>query len=452
MSTVCFCSDDDEEDTMNSVLRRRCLELVQNRVLERTLRAFSGDRDGVSISVDRSGLILPDGDASGTVKNVSGDASELVKHISSLIQFRGGPLTLAEYMHEVLTHPTEGYYTTKAHVFGSKGDFITSPDISQMFGEMIGIWCVAMWQQLGSPKELRIVELGPGKGTLMADCLRGTKPFSSFHKSLSVCLVEVSPRLKELQEEALSEFSSIISWYTSLEDVPIGNIPTLYIGHEFLDAMPIHQFVKRNGSWHEAVVDVADDGFRMVLSPYDTFAAKTILPSRLRDLGKDRVDALAALEISPACIGLAMDLTRRIQQHGGAALLIDYGQDGPYENSLVAIKDHEFVDILSEPGKVDLSAYVDFEAMRHGVSNASPSSEVKMHGPINQSVFLKALGIDSRLHMLVESSDDEKQKESLVAGYKRLVGETTDVGEPQGMGSRYKVIAISEASNPPIAF
>lgn len=440
---------------MNGLVRRRWLDL-QNRLLatplQRVIRAFSDDRDGLSISVDRSGLILPSRDQDGSMKNVSGNASELVKHISSLIQFRGGPLTLAEYMHEVLTHPTEGYYTTKSHVFGSKGDFITSPDISQMFGEMIGIWSVATWEQLGCPEELRVVELGPGKGTLMADFLRGTKPFSSFNKALSICLVEVSPRLKELQEEALAEFASVTAWYTSLEDVPVGTVPTLYIGHEFLDAMPIHQFVKKNGSWHEAVVDVADDGFRMVLSPYDTFAVKTILPSRLRDLGKDRVDALDAIEISPACIGLAMDLTRRIEQHGGAALLIDYGQDGPYENSLVAIKDHKFVDVFSEPGKVDLSAYVDFEAMRHGVLKARTSSHVRMHGPINQSVFLKALGIDARLHMLIECSDDEKQKESLLSGYKRLVGESTDdVGE-HGMGSRYKVIAISGTSNPPISF
>lgn len=411
-------------------------------------RAFSGDRDGVSISVDRSGLIVPRGDT--RVKNISENASELVKHISSLIQFRGGPLTIAEYMHEVLTHPTEGYYTTKADVFGSKGDFITSPDISQMFGEMIGIWCVAMWEHLGKPTQLRIVELGPGKGTLMADLLRGTKPFVPFHKALSVCLVEVSPRLKELQQVTLAEFAPMMSWYSSLEDVPVGNIPTLYIGHEFLDAMPIHQFVKRNGSWHEAVVDVEDDGFRMVLSPYDTFASKTILPARLRELGKDRVDALDALEISPACMGLAMDLTRRIEQHGGAALLIDYGQDGPYENSLVAIKDHEFVDVLSEPGRVDLSAYVDFDAMRHAVLKAGQSSRMKMHGPINQSVFLKALGIDSRLHMLIECSEDEKQKESLLSGYKRLVGETADAVGGPGMGSRYKVIAIAPDS--PIAF
>jgi len=442
---------------MNTVVRRGWLNLQKSRwatSLEQLTRAFSSDGDGLTISVDRSGLILPRGDQNDSYKNnrAKNASSELVKHISSLIQFRGGPLTLAEYMHEVLTHPTEGYYTTKAHVFGSKGDFITSPDISQMFGEMIGIWCVAMWEQLGCPKELRVVELGPGKGTLMADFLRGTMPFLPFHKALSVCLVEVSPRLQELQKEALAEFPSVTTWYTSLEDVPVGTVPTLYIGHEFLDAMPIHQFVKKDGSWHEAVVDVADDGFRLVLSPYDTFAAKTVLPSRLRDLGKDRVEALDAIEISPACIGLAMDLTRRIQQHGGAALLIDYGQDGPYENSLVAIKDHEFVDILSEPGKVDLSAYVDFEAMRHGVSRASPSSNVSMHGPIHQSVFLKALGIDSRLHMLIEASEDEKQRESLLSGYKRLVGETTDDVGGHGMGSRYKVIAISGTSNPPIAF
>lgn len=419
-------------------------------------RGFSGEEDdGVTISIDRSGLILPRGDCDQHKEEScrTGDASALEKHLTSLIQFRGGPLTVAEYMHEVLTHPTDGYYTTKAEVFGSKGDFITSPDISQMFGEMIGIWCVAMWEQLGRPRKIRIVELGPGKGTLMADLLRGTRPFAAFHEAVSVCLVEVSPRLQEVQREALKEYRCI-SWCSSLDNVPVGNDPTLYIGHEFLDAMPIHQFVRREGSWHEAVVDVAHEGFRLVLSPYDTFASKTIVPARLRDLGKERAAALDAIEISPACMGLAMDLTRRIQRHQGAALLIDYGQDGPYENSLIGIRDHTFVDVLSDPGKVDLSAYVDFDAIRHAVLKASPTSSVQMYGPINQSVFLKALGIDSRLETLIQSSNDcPKQIDSLLHGYKRLVGETTDDPKSPGMGSRYKAIAIAGSGPiPPIAF
>jgi NADH dehydrogenase [ubiquinone] 1 alpha subcomplex assembly factor 7 len=423
--------------------------------------------DGFSIAVDRSGLILPrhidrSPGSTGKKSEIKGEDS-LVKHLQSLIQFRGGPLTVAEYMHEVLTHPTHGYYTTKSHVFGSQGDFITSPEISQMFGELIGVWCVAMWQQLGCPKHINLVELGPGKGTLMADLLRATTPFKDFQKSISVSLVEVSPRLRDIQKDSLETWSHVLSWYSSLEDVPQkADVPSLYIGHEFLDAMPIHQFVRKKpqGSWHEVVVDIADTeddehDFRLTLSPYDTFASKTVLPSRLRDLPKEVSDTLDAIEISPACMGLASELAQRVRTNGGAALLIDYGQDGPYENSLVAIKDHEFVDILSDPGKADLSAYVDFQAMRTAIEKSSAGSSVTMHGPINQSVLLKSLGIDSRLHSLVQAAETESQKISLLDGYKRLVGETgngSEGNEPQGMGSRYKAICIGNRTDPPVAF
>eukprot|EP00889_Picochlorum_renovo_P007678 jgi/Picre1/34708/NNA_002176.t1 len=216
-----------------------------------------GDGDHRMVSIDRSGLILPnrseDKDSNAGQHKVDKEQeTELVKHLQSLIQFRGGPLTIAEYMSEVLTHPTEGYYTTREHVFGSSGDFVTSPDISQMFGEMIGIWCVAMWQQLGCPKKLMLAELGPGKGTLMADVLRGTAPFKDFNRALEVHLVEVSPRLRSLQAESLgchapsssSSYGPTVTWWSTLDDVPSPpDTPVLYIGHEFLDALPIHQFI-----------------------------------------------------------------------------------------------------------------------------------------------------------------------------------------------------------------
>lgn len=375
------------------------------------------------------------------------------------MQFRGGPLTIAEYMSEVLTHPTEGYYTTREHVFGSSGDFVTSPDISQMFGEMIGIWCVAMWQQLGCPKKLMLAELGPGKGTLMADVLRGTAPFKDFNKALEVHLVEVSPRLRSLQAESLgcqapsssSSYGPTVTWWSTLDDVPSPpDTPVLYIGHEFLDALPVHQFVKKpNGSWHEVVVDICKEAhdpkhFRLVLSPHDTFASKTVLPSRLQDIDRERIQQLDSIEISPACIGLADGLATRVAQQGGAALLIDYGQDGPYENSIVAIKNHKFVDLLSHPGQADVSAYVDFDAMRTAVKSNPYNAIVDMHGPIDQSVFLKSLGIDSRLQSLMEVAD-AKQQQALLDGYKRLIGSP-------GMGDRYKAICIGSKTTIPITF
>jgi NADH dehydrogenase [ubiquinone] 1 alpha subcomplex assembly factor 7 len=416
-------------------------------------------------------------------------------HLASLILHRGGPLTVAEFMHHVLTHPLEGYYTTKEHVFGSRGDFVTSPDISQMFGECVGIWAVAMWQQMGSPSAFKIVELGPGRGTLISDLMRGTKCFRGFHEALvEVGLVEVSDALREQQLAALAEVDSEIltkvKHYSDLEDIPeVSEESTLYIGHEFLDALPVHQFVKRDGAWREVLVDVNDDGrgesteirgnqssrdnaFRLVLAPYETFASKTILPARLRDLDESTGNSLGGIEVSPACIGLASTLSRRIKSSGGAALLIDYGKDGPYENSLVAIQDHAFVEMLTEPGKVDLSAYVDFDALRSSCSKEG----IEMHGPVDQGVLLKALGIDERLRMLMEATEiaaeeapedsvDQKtqdqrtqdqrtqdqrtqeQRKRLLEGYRRLVG--SDEGE---MGERYKAVCLSQPGTRPVAF
>ena len=174
------------------------------------------------------------------------------------------------------------------------------------------------------------------------------------------------------------------------------------------------------------------------MAPYDTFALKTILPARLRDLDEASRDALRAIEVSPAVNGLASDLSRRIKTNGGAALLIDYGQDGPYESSLTAIKDHEFVDVLCEPGKVDLSAYVDFDAVRASCRREG----VAVHGPVDQGVLLKALGIDERLQALIAgNASDEEATARLLEGYKRLVGD----GEG-GMGVRYKAVCLTNSS------
>lgn len=471
------------------------------------------------ISIDRSGLILPktlrnkppkkasknsgegtpsaatrgDGDNWAHANDKNTD-SDMVKHLRSLIRFRGGPLTVAEYMSEVLTHPTAGYYTTR-NVLGKAGDFVTSPEISQMFGEMIGIWCVAMWHQLGCPNRLRLVECGPGRGTLLMDLLRGSSAFRGFIESLVIDLIEVSPLLRQKQWENLGcdgQWSEVMSqgltsggvpvqWHMDLGQVPSEDgVPELVIAHEFLDALPVHQFVKTDDrGWCEAVVDVDDreeDGcknserkqFRMVLSPFDTFASRTILPTRLRDIDPKIEASLRGIEISPASIALADGLARRVSRQGGAALLIDYGQDGPYEASLAAIKGHEFVDVFDDPGNCDLSAYVDFSALRSAVGRVasevnsvsdeqeeqSRSHHIRMYGPIDQAIFLKSLGIDARLESLVKIGN-RKQQQALLSGYKRLVGgsEQHSKDDPPGMGERYKAVCIASSSiGPPVAF
>ncbi len=437
-------------------------QIASKACLHGAATLLQGDETGVRI--DRSGLILPPGPPKTPSSSTARKRTPMEQHLASLILHRGGPLTVAEYMHDALTHPTHGYYTAKRDVFGARGDFVTSPEISQLFGEAIGVWAVATWQSLGSPSKFKLVELGPGRGTLMADLMRGTQCFTAFQDGLEeVALVEVSAVLREKQLEALrgSPLSlDRVKHYGSLEEVEDGDVPTLYIGHEFLDALPVHQFVKRDDAWHEVLVDVADGeegegeegeegeageergggggarAFRLVVAPYETFALKTVLPARLRDLDEETRESLDAIEVSPAVIGLASDLARRIQKNGGAAILVDYGQDGPYESSLVAIKDHAFVDVLADPGAVDLSAYVDFDAVRSGCEKEG----AVMHGPVDQGVLLKALGVDERLQALMGgSAGDEDATKRLVDGYRRIVG-----GGEGEMGVRYKAVCLTK--------
>lgn len=391
-------------------------------------------------------------------------------------------------MSEVLTNATAGYYTRR-DVFGTAGDFTTSPEISQLFGEMIGIWCVSMWQQMGSPKNLRLVELGPGRGTLMADLLRGTSVFPAFSSFLSVAMVEVSPVLRQLQWQALGcegDFDTAasnaagttksgisVTWHRSLDEVPDGASagPALYIAHEFIDALPVHQFQKSGRGWCERLVDEAPADspyhFQMVLSPGPTPASRTMLPLRLEGLEIPTRTALDAIEICPQGMATAEALGTRVAAHGGAALLIDYGQDGPYRGSLQAIKDHGFVNLFHSPGDADLSTWVDFGALRVAVNSSGAAA--KMHGPITQAHLLHGLGIQARLAQLMDTAD-ESDAEALITGYLRLVsgsakkeskegkeseGEEDDDHEHQidGMGESYQAVCITPTNSPvPVPF
>ncbi|CAK0783585.1 hypothetical protein CVIRNUC_006784 [Coccomyxa viridis] len=388
----------------------------------------------------------------------------LVKHLKALIQFRGGPITVAEYMSEVLTNPTAGYYTQRT-VFGSAGDFITSPEVSQLFGEMVGIWCVWMWQELGRPGQLRLVELGPGRGTLMADLLRSTATFPDFVRSVSVDLVEVSDALREQQRSSLQCSTSAapntsgscsyesnlsgaqVRWHRSLDDVT-GDIPTLYIAHEFLDALPVHHFQRTSRGWRERLVDIAHDPgdahhLRLVLAPNETPASKLLLPPRLAALSPDERDAVDMLEVCPQGMGLAAELAKRVSQEGGAALVVDYGRDAPYPDSLQAIREHSFVHLLSQPGLADLSAHVDFSALRSSVLEAEGNAAC--HGPITQAHFLEALGIRERLQGLLQTASQE-EGEQLISGYYRLVGSSSSDANTQAQGGQQQEATVVETS------
>ncbi|KAK9698394.1 hypothetical protein RND81_08G101300 [Saponaria officinalis] len=411
-----------------------------------------------TISIDRSGLCNP-----LEHSHENNFDSELVKHLKSIIKFRGGPISVAEYMEEVLTNPNAGFYINR-DVFGAEGDFITSPEVSQMFGEMIGVWAMCLWEQMGRPGKVNLVELGPGRGTLMVDLLRGASKFKSFIESVHIHLVECSPTLKELQHRNLkcededdssptSEKKTIsrlagtpVSWHAAFEQIPSG-VPTIIIGHEFYDALPVHQFQKASRGWCEKMVDVAEDSsFHFVLSPTPT-PAKLFLAKRCKWAVREEVDKLNQIEICPKAMELTESISKRISADGGGALIIDYGLNGLVSDSLQAIRKHKFVDILDKPGTADLSAYVDFESIRHSAKEAS--GDVSVHGPMTQSQFLGSLGINFRVETLMQNCTSDEQAELLRAGYWRLVGEGEapfwegpEDKAPIGMGTRYLAMAI----------
>ncbi|CAI9752680.1 unnamed protein product [Fraxinus pennsylvanica] len=420
-----------------------------------------------TISIDRTALYNPPEHS-----HEQSAESELVKHLKNIIKFRGGPITVAEYMEEVLTNPKAGYYINR-DVFGADGDFITSPEVSQMFGEMIGVWAMCLWEQMGKPNKVNLVELGPGRGTLLADLLRGATKFKNFTDSLHIHMVECSPTLQKLQYQNLkcmTENSSDgneekrikstiagapVSWHASLEQVPTG-LPTIIVAHEFFDALPLHQFQKASRGWCEKMVDVTENSsFRFVLSPQPT-PATLYLMKRCKWADSEEIAKLDHIEVCPKAMDLTQEISKRIGIDGGGALIIDYGLNGIVSNSLQAIRKHKFVDILDNPGSADLSAYVDFAAIKH---SAEEVSGVSVHGPMTQSQFLGSLGINFRVEALLENCTEE-QAESLRTGYWRLVGEGEapfwegpDNQTPIGMGTRYLAMAIvNQKQGVPVPF
>ncbi len=568
-------------------------------------------RRALEIAIDRTGLFraIEEAHGDGALAEEGRKLSGLEAHLASIIKFRGGPITVAEYMQEVLTHPEFGYYMHR-DVFGAEGDFVTSPEVSQVFGELMGAWAVYQWTQMGKPDPVRLVELGPGRGTLMADALRASAVFAEFARAVRVHLVEVSPKLRQTQREKLkcgggerrdgegepprrggegepssspkttsraaaaapSSLDSVavarnpmtttssrgdagdppadpgpgpgpaggalsggvhhsaappvdrgvsalngapVEWHETLDSVPGG--PTILIAHEFFDAMPVHQFTRTERGWCERLValrgdaprrrrrgeeeeeeggggggaggagmttgagsasaddsrddDDGDEGregaLEMVLSPGLTPAGALMIPRRLEGMPEATKQGLRQLEISPRALAVWERIAERLEAHGGAALAIDYGEEGPLGDSLRAIKDHAFVPPLRDPGAADLSAYVDFGAMRRVIETREPSEGavgggVECYGPIPQRDLLFGLGIQERLERLVGECETEEQAEKVYVACERLVGGDDAAAEggggegaarAPGMGFRYKALAmVSKGTGVPAGF
>lgn len=361
--------------------------------------------------------------------------ADLIDRLQLIIRSEG-PLGIDRYMADALGHPTFGYYM-RQDPFGVAGDFVTAPEISQMYGELIGIWCAAVWQEMGAPSAFRLVELGPGRGTLMSDLMRACAAVSGFSDAAAIDLVEISPALRRMQQDVLRRRAT---WRQRFEEVPDG--PLIVIASEFFDALPVRQFVRTERGWCERMVDLdpaaplTAPALRFVLSP-DPLPDPSILPPAVREAP---VGAVA--EVSPARAAAAEAVGARIAAFGGAMLVLDYGHDqSGAGDTLQAIRRHTYHDILREPGMADLTAHVDFEALARAANLGGAAA----WRPVSQREFLLALGIEARAERLRQNAT-ESQQSAIEAAQHRLT-------DPDEMGSLFLASAITHPSLPaPIPF
>ncbi len=336
--------------------------------------------------------------------------TELIKRIEN-----DGAIPVSQFMGEAIAH----YYQNQTP-FGTKGDFITAPEISQMFGELVGLWCVDIWIKLGKPTALHLIECGAGRGTMMADMLRATKALPAFHDTLSVHLVETSMSLMVEQKQTLEGYD--VMWHESMDQIPL-SAPFILIGNEFLDALPIDQYQFHKGAWHKRLVGV--DGGKLVF----TTSEDKVEVSHYGQEGD-------VIEISPARDAFVADVAAKLKQQSGAALFIDYGHHkSAVGDTLQAVKDHEPVDVLTFAGEADITAHVDFESI------AQEAQEKGCNVPpvAAQGAFLQALGITQRAEALARSAN-EAQINDIQTALVRLTA-------AKEMGVLFKALAITSDEN-----
>lgn len=328
-----------------------------------------------------------------------------------------GAMKLGTFMEQALSHREFGYYMTR-DPFGEAGDFITAPEISQLFGEIIGAWVIDVWSQAGQA-EFDLIECGPGRGTLMADILRVGRKVPDFLDKVNIHLLECSPVLKDAQREMLQDFK--VKWHNDLSTIS-GDRFCIILGNEFLDALPIEQFKRGSDGWQQRFIDVEHDTLSFAWGEAD----ETLL-----EMLPTKTESGEVYEVSPARSGFVQDCMACVRK-GGAALFIDYGHTkSHYGDTLQALQKHEFVDVLETAGEADLTAHVDFEALLRGLD------EVSAKPVIPQGLFLQNLGIEHRLNAL--------KSEDLVSGYKRLVG-------ADQMGDLFKVLCFYKGDFVPAGF
>jgi NADH dehydrogenase [ubiquinone] 1 alpha subcomplex assembly factor 7 len=339
------------------------------------------------------------------------EPTPLARRLARLIRVTG-PITIAQYMAEA----NATYYRDMTSI-GAAGDFITAPEISQMFGELIGLWCATTWQAMGAPAPCALVELGPGRGTLMADARRALAALPGARDALHPWLVETSPRLRSAQAERVPD----ATWLDRFEQVSAG--PIIVIANEFFDALPIRQFVRATAGWCERLVDATpDDTMVPVVAPQPATLPGDAAPGTVREIGAARA-------------ALAGTIAARLVEHGGAALIVDYGSGGSGD-TLQAVRRHARVSPFERPGEIDLSAHVDFASLAAVARDAGATA----HGPLSQAAFLGALGIQRRAARLGAAAT-QAQARAIQSQVERLTG-------ADQMGSLFQAMAITHPDLP----
>jgi NADH dehydrogenase [ubiquinone] 1 alpha subcomplex assembly factor 7 len=339
---------------------------------------------------------------------------------------REGPLPLPLYMAMCLTDPQHGYYTTREPI-GAAGDFVTAPEVSQMFGELIGVWTALAWQALGSPARLILAEAGPGRGTLMADLLRAAGRVPGFSDAVEIHLIEASPALRARQRDLLSPLAPRLCWHEALGGLPDAGAPLILIGNEFLDALPMRQFVKAGAVWRERAIGLGQDG-NLAFVAGASVADPAWLPA-----DADRREDGTIFEIAPAREAFVSELAGRIVRHGGAALLIDYGHaKSGFGDTFQAMRNHAFADPLAEPGKADLTSHVDFERTAAAARNAGCETSPVLE----QGEFLLRMGLKERAETLARAAAAKGNDPQ------PILAQATRLAAPEEMGRLFKALAI----------
>ena len=362
----------------------------------------------------------------------------IFQEISARIKDEGF-IPIDEFMQIAMTGANLSYYRSKQPL-GAEGDFITAPEISQIFGEMLAIWCIDAWEKLGKPSKCNLLEYGSGRGNLIRDLLRTAQKTQEFYDALDIWIIDINPKLIEIQQEILTQFvDKKIKWIGKIEEVEA--FPTIILANEFFDALPIKQYEKQDVGWKEKILVISEDKKSL------KFASRNI------DLAQDRALSIeyfnaptgAIYEKSAESLSIIEQISEHIGQNKGAALIIDYGYDidpeyrteTQYNSTLQAVKNHKYIDVFDEVGEADISAHVDFFALKKAASSQY------VFGAISQSQLLRSCGIDIRLQALMKHNPDLSH--ILQNQYDRLM-------DKDKMGELFKAIAIFSEENPPLGF